>query len=307
MRTIILVVAATVLLAACKGKGKKEEAEAPKVYTFKPVSIPMTYSDPADQAQYLAKHFWDNFDFTDTAYIHLPEVTEQAFANYLQVLFRTPFQTASSSVKAMLKQAEKKRAVFDYFTDMYDKYLYDPNSPMRNEELYVAVLEALLESPLLDEDEKVRPNYRLEKAMKNRVGTVAADVEFTLASGKISRLHAVKADYVLLFINNPDCPACKEYREQIVASFVATTLIAEGRLKVVALYPDEDVAAWKAYAPQMPENWINGYDHILSMKKQELYDLRAIPTLYLLDGEKKVLLKDAYFQQIEYYLATATQ
>jgi hypothetical protein len=33
-----------------------------------------------------------------------------------------------------------------------------------------------------------------------------------------------------------------------------------------------------------------------------LYDLKAIPTLYLLDGSKTVLLRDATLEEIEKYL-----
>ena len=47
-----------------------------------------------------------------------------------------------------------------------DKYLYDPNSPMRNEEFYIPVLDAMLASPLLEEIEKVRPKARREIAQK---------------------------------------------------------------------------------------------------------------------------------------------
>ncbi len=39
--------------------------------------------------------------------------------------------------------------------------------------------------------------------------------------------------------------------------------------------------------------WINGYDKELTVLERELYDLKAMPTLYLLDKDKKVLLKDA--------------
>ena len=37
-------------------------------------------------------------------------------------------------------------------------------------------------------------------------------------------------------------------------------------------------------------------------KEKQLYDLKAIPTLYLLNKEKTVLLKDATTQAIEEYL-----
>ena len=51
-----------------------------------------------------------------------------------------------------------------------------------------------------------------------------------------------------------------------------------------------------------PKEWINGYDKKLVIKEKNLYDLKAIPTLYLLDKDKKVLLKDATVAQIDQYL-----
>ncbi|KAA5118039.1 DUF5106 domain-containing protein, partial [Bacteroides fragilis] len=51
------------------------------------------------------------------------------------------------------------------------------------------------------------------------------------------------------------------------------------------------------------KEWTNGYDKELVIKNKNLYDLRAIPTLYLLDKNKTVLLKDATLQKVEQYLA----
>ena len=56
-----------------------------------------------------------------------------------------------------------------YLTSLADKYLYDPNSPMRNEELYISVLDAMLKSPILDDTEKIRPKARRSLAQKNRI------------------------------------------------------------------------------------------------------------------------------------------
>ena len=106
-------------------------------------------------------------------------------------------------------------------------------------------------------------------------------------------------------LNNPGCPACKETREQISASAMLTDLINQGIIKVLAVYPDEDLKEWYDYQPNMPENWINSYDKALAMRDKELYDLRAIPTLYLLDENKTVLLKDCMsiptIEQVIYY------
>ena len=52
----------------------------------------------------------------------------------------------------------------------------------------------------------------------------------------------------------------------------------------------------------MHAGWINSYESTVSLKNVEIYDLKAIPTLYLLDKDKKVVLKDVTFNQVENYL-----
>jgi hypothetical protein len=75
-----------------------------------------------------------------------------------------------------------------------------------------------------------------------------------------------------------------------------------GRLSILSLYTDEDLSVYWSTLDKMPKTWINAYDKKVVVKNQSLYDLKAIPTLYLLDKDKKVLLKDVPFEVLEQYL-----
>lgn len=292
----------SLLFLSCSGQQNKntttEETATPR--TFQMISIPSIMSDHAERAAYLAKHYWDNFDFTDTTYIHLPQVTEQAFVDYIDVLFEVPAPVAAAAVKDMLKKAENTPPMFFYFTDLYEKYAYDPNSPMRNDEIYIPVLETILESALVEE--KIRPAHLLELAKKNRVGEKATNFTYTLANGQTGTLHAIKSAYTLIFFYNPGCHTCKEIMGQLTSSLRTSHLIQEKKLTILALYPDEDLQEWKNYLSQVPKEWINGYDKGAKLLNQEIYEIKAIPTLYLLDKDKKVILKDTTFEQLENYL-----
>ena len=174
---------------------------------------------------------------------------------------------------------------------------------MRNEEFYIPVLEALIASPALDETAKIRPQARLELAQKNRLGTKALNFTYTLDSGVKGTLYQFPAEYTLLFINNPGCHACAEMIEGLKASPVINGFTAAKKLKVLSIYPDEELDEWKKHRNDFAKEWTNGYDKELVIKNKNLYDLRAIPTLYLLDKNKTVLLKDATLQKVEQYLA----
>ena len=261
---ILFLLSFTLIFSACNGQQtKKTEAGNTKERTFQMVSVPSVITEPEERAAYLVKHY---------------------------------------SIKEMMNKASVDSAMFVYFSGLYEKYLYDPNSPMRDESLYIYVLEAVLEAPVLDEVSKIRPAHLLELALKNRVGEPATDFTYTLADGKKGTLYHTKADYLLLFFYNPDCHACKEITDQLTASPLVTEWIRNNKLKILAVYPDEDLEAWKNHISYMPASWINSYDSAVSLKNDEIYDLKAIPTLYLLDKDKKVVLKDVTFNQVENYL-----
>ena len=77
-------------------------------------------------------------------------MTEQAWADYCDILNHVPLETAQEAMRKTIEQTNVDKKVFTYITDLADKYLYGANSPMRNEEFYIPVLDAMLASPLLE-------------------------------------------------------------------------------------------------------------------------------------------------------------
>ena len=67
---------------------------------------------------------------------------------------------------------------------------------------------------------------------------------------------------------------------------------------MVDIYIDEEIDVWKERMSAYPKDWINGYDPDYIIRTDRLYAVRAVPSLYLLDGNKTVLLKDAPENQI---------
>lgn len=300
-----LPIAFMLCLCSCKSGNASSQANdtsQDSIKAFTLPTIPTMLNTPELRADFLVRHYWDNVNFADTNYIHHPDITEQAWADYCDLLSHVPLNTAQEAMKETINKTEVEKKVFEHITELADKYLYDPNSPLRNEEFYIPVLEAMVTSPILSETEKIRPQARLELAQKNRVGTKALDFTYTLASGAQGTLYQIKTDYTLLFINNPGCHACAETIEALKNVPIISELIKKKKLTVLSLYPDEELDEWKKHRSDFPSEWINGYDKSFTIKTKNLYDLKAIPTLYLLDANKKVLLKDATAQAIEEYL-----
>ena len=68
---IIVLLIFTLLFNACSGKqNTKTPVPAQEKRTFQMASIPSMITDPDQRAAYLAQHYWENYNFTDTALVH---------------------------------------------------------------------------------------------------------------------------------------------------------------------------------------------------------------------------------------------
>lgn len=290
--------------------GKPEMPQPLAKDTFLLPEMPETMTDPEDRARFLSMHYWDRFDFTNERLITRPEVTEQAFVDYVNILNYVSTDDAKNSLNYTLGKAASNKAMYTHFASLFDKYYYGPNSPFRNEGLYIPVLEQLVKSSLLDNEVKSRYEFQLSIALKNQIGTRAANFDYTVASGKTSDLYSLQSDYVILMFSNPGCPTC--------AAAIRSMRLSEGinsamnrnsanrtMLTIMTLYLENDLNEWLAHLPELPAQWINAYDKGMVITKKRLYDVQATPTIYLLDKDKKVILKDTSVEMLQQFFASA--
>lgn len=192
-------------------------------------------------------------------------------------------------------------AAFQSELELQAHFFSDPNSPMRSEEYLIPVMEKVLESPYATQVQKEDATYFLPLFSLNRIGTPAADFTFTLKGGRTRTLHSVNAEHIILFFSNPGCEDCRKTTEQVSGDPYLQDLIDKGRLAVVNIYPDNDIDAWYGYVTNYPDNWISGYAPGIDepdVNGVQLYNIRAIPSLYLLDSDGNVVMKDAPLEKI---------
>ena len=301
---IFIITLVAVIAAGC---GQNRKAEQFQALPFPDVKIPAMMTGSADVAEYISMHYWDGLtdpsrDYPcDSLYVSgvNKEDVEQKFADWNAVLGILPRSIADKAVNALYEKAaacERKDTssnVFDTFVMLAEKYFYDPNSPVRNEDHYHAFVRNLASFEGFDEAVRGKYAYQARMTALNREGTIAADFRFADKNGRIHSLHGINAPMTLLFFSNPGCDACMEIIKVLSGHEGIASMIADGRLAVLNIYIDEDIQAWREYMPIYPEQWYNGFDPDLVIRGETLYNVRAIPSLYLLDHEKRVILKDA--------------
>ncbi len=202
-------------------------------------------------------------------------------------------------IGALLAVASADAQLLVMVQDVVDRCFDDPNSPMRNEELYIVYLEELLRLPVLTEGERLRPEHRLAMARRNRPGTAATDFAYVCRDGRRRTLHATApGKRLLLVFYDPECAHCTEILNMVHNSAAVAGAVRGGMLEVLAVYTEGNRRVWEDTADSMPREWTVACD-IDSIVDRELYDIPAMPVMYLLDADKTVLLKDAPLPTLE--------
>ena len=134
-------------------------AEAPSSI-FPTVTVPSVFGDDEQlRTDYVLEHYWDSFlgregATTPNAILGISDGSvEQALANYIQILSNIkatstpddlkPLKKAQKSVQKFFDKIEAKQQAdtsahtYLRLTEMASRYLYDPNAPLRDEDLYL--------------------------------------------------------------------------------------------------------------------------------------------------------------------------
>lgn len=291
----------SLLVSSCNGKdqGKTDGVNTVSEENVLPLpEVPASLATPQERADYIMTHFWDKMDFSDTLRSHDKDFMEMNLVNFMSLFPHGSEQATSQSIGRLLTDVAKDSVSFRLVSDFLERYLDDPNSPMRNESHYILYLKELLRLPGLSEYDRMRPAYRLEIARKNRPGSIATDFAYTDRNGRSWTLHKTKGKFLLLLFYDPECEHCSEILRQVHESDIIRNSINKKELTILAVYTEENRKAWDETKNSMPQEWTVGIDTD-SIEDNELYSIPAMPVMYLLDRDKKVLLKDAFLPEIE--------
>lgn len=259
--------------------------------------IPSTLRGVPERAAYVVTHFWDDMDFRDTLCSRDTAFMEQNFVNFIALFPHAESTSLQPAVRDLMRRAEADPVAYTLLMEMAEKYLYESASPMLNEEYFIFFLEEITRTPVLGEYDKMRSVYLLEAAKKNRPGMKAADFTYFTRDGRLQTLYGTKGRRILLIFYDPDCDHCKKMMEKLQGNEFLRQQIHAQQLTVLAIYADDDRKAWNRTKNDFPTEWIVGLDRG-DIRERELYVMSVMPTLYLLDCDKKVVLKEVPLQTL---------
>ncbi len=282
---------------------QEQTAPAAEKVTFPMVTVPDEITDPQARAKYLGEHFWDNVDFATAS----EALVEQGLIDMASIFPLLNSETLILSMTALVKKAETSKAGLLMMLSLADKYLYGTASPLYNEAAYRGLLQSALISKALNKADKEPYQKQLVILEMNNEGSAAVDFDMQLVDGSKAKLSDIEAPVSILFFYAADNLDCKLQRFRLTQARLVNYLQRAGGIKIVAVCVEGDKAAWEKFRADSPKEWLHVFDASGKIKSENLYDLRTLPRLYLLDEQKTVLLKNTKADDIEQYLVQIIQ
>lgn len=296
----VVIISAALLCEACGSAGRKTGGvpETDRVLTENselPLpEVPSSMTDTLKRIEFVLLHFWDEMDWRNGSLIGSDAFMEQNLVNFYSVAAVADSAVAAKAFSAMLAGAAVNPVAVDRIADITGRYLYTPDSPMYDAELFAVAIDALLPVVRMPDHREIL-EARHREIMRNRVGGRATDFRLRLRDGREASLYGLLsgADTTLLMFYSPDCEVCAATERLLRDDEAVARAVGEGRLRIVAVDPfGTDYGRWKENADSLPQTWTVGRTADTSLDENDVYVIRSTPALYLLDGSGKVLRKD---------------
>lgn len=251
------------------------------------------YPDPPDciasvggRVEYMAEHFWDSADMSDTALFARPRL----MLDHLYLLANLPDTVSGRHVRHLIDQASRCQDTFSQVLFWLEHFVYDSSSPYYNEPLYEVAMRAVIASDV-DTVYKLTPQMRLDMLSRNRIGQPAEDFVFWTKDSTQCRLYELPPIPIVLMFGHPACSLCHDAENLLQATPAIVDALQAGTLIVLSVTPDATWDEWQAH--DYPAGWLVGIDAERCIYDNALYDIQRTPSFYLLDDNKRVLIKEA--------------
>ena len=238
---------------------------------------------------YYKNHFWDGIDITDPGLLRSP-LLHNKIMDYLDNVVVQQVDTVIKEVDHLLQIAQRSPEAFRYLLlTLTNKYV----SPKINghDEVFVFLVDNYYLNGLATWTDQVTIDKLEERAASirpNFIGDPAHPFILQDTLGTDYALYDIRAKYTVLYFYDPDCGHCKKATPMLYEAYAD---LRAKDVEVLAICTTTDKERWQEFIVENDLNWpnladLNGVTHI-----KFYYDVRSTPTVYILDKDKKILLK----------------
>jgi len=249
---------------------------------------------------YYKKHYFDNVDLQDEGLIRAG-VLYQKVDYYIKKLTAQTPDSINQSLDYILTKTDGTNNFKFFLINYLNEYASSKIVGM--DAVYVHLVETYYAKGKADwaSEESIKKMVDNAKALKPiLIGKTAPDIRFKTKENQQISIHALDAEYTVLFFWDPDCGHCKKSMPDMISfhdKFQPKGVEVLGICTKVG--EDEEMQkCWDTIEEKEMGRWINVADQYLQSGYKKTYDITSTPRIFILDKDKKIVMKGIGAEQL---------
>lgn len=271
-----------------------------------PDSIPKTVNKKANYAYYrhIIEHFWDSYDFKDPRLVRTKVFDKKLTTYFEQVVPKNPDSSIAHLDKLLLRAKNTDETTYQAMVIWIANH-FDKIDVMGFDAIYIYIAEKYLTpkaAPWLNLADRTRTDYKVGLYKNTLLGNETPPIALVDTLNKPIYLKDIEADYTFLMFYSPKCSHCIEEMPKFYELFQK---YEAKNVKAIAISIDKDEKIkkeWRSFIRKNGWNWVNATPADTETKFQETFAAYNLPVVYLLDSNKKILMKRLSAAQFDKHL-----
>jgi peroxiredoxin len=243
------------------------------------------------------KEFWDNVDFSDRRLLRTPVIGNK-LKRYIKELTPQHQDSIVVSANLLIDKTIEHPEYFKLFTNwIILEYEPGKSTLMDSEKVFVSIVQKYFTPEKAfwqDTLENKAIQKRAFEMQGSLLGAEAPNVFSKDQNGQTQELLSKKADYLIVYMFNPDCDLCREETPKLRDFYNQNKNLVD----VYAIALDTDHDKWVNYINKNNLNWTNVHDPS-NRSIYAKYFVDRTPEIYVINKDRKIVGKNLKVFQIQ--------
>ncbi len=248
---------------------------------------------------YYKAHYFDHIPLSDPRIVRTPFLHDK-LSYYLDKLTYQNPDSLIIAIDHILNQFEPESESFQvYLVSFLNRYAKSKIVGM--DAIYVHLVTKYYaggKAPWTEEEQLAKIIKNANTLKPILIGKIAPDLKLQGREKEVITVHGIESEYTVLFFWDPECGHCKKSIPILVEFYEQ---YQNKGIEILAICTKLNQAAdkcWDVVDERGMDIWINANDPYLRSRFKQIYDVRVTPQLFVLDADKKIVMKKIGAEQL---------
>ena len=252
---------------------------------------------------YYLNHYWDNIDFQESALFNTPFPFNSKLEYYFDKVVPPFVDSIIKYTDILLEKAKGNADVFRYILSHVSSKA-ERSQYVAHDAVFVHVVQKYYAKgccPWVDEAILERMIDKAETLNLILIGKKVPELYMADTNGRFRSNYESKRKYTIMWFWDLNCGYCKTATPKLVDFYNRQHDSLD--FEIYAVGATNDIERWKKQIVEKGmTQWINVAGDTMSLDYRQVFDISAFPVIFVLDKDKKIIVKKIGVDELENFL-----